>query len=141
MHSDGGALTTAKAVKVSPLPEAMQGGASRFRDGLCACLTGRGDELFEPADAVLCVTGAVHSAVELTLLPEHRRGHGATDDGLNHGRIDVYQLRSLLAGLRLPRFPDGRLVQAAVVSPWLRSVAPCPPERLFGHFYGRAKLP
>lgn len=42
-----------------------------------ACLAVRGDELFELADVVLCAPGAVHSAVELTLLPEHRRGHGA----------------------------------------------------------------
>nr|WP_324843319.1 transposase [Streptomyces sp. CMB-StM0423] len=53
---------------------------------LYACLTRRGDELFELADAVLCAPGAVHSAVELTLLPEHRRGHGAMYDGLNQGR-------------------------------------------------------
>ncbi len=83
--------------------------ASRFRDELYACLTVRGDELFELADAVLCAPGAVHSAVELTLLPEHRRGHGAMHDGLNQGRIDSGRLRSLLASLPLPRFPDGRL--------------------------------
>ncbi len=29
--------------------------------------------------------GAVHAAAELTLLPEHRRGHGAMYDGLNQG--------------------------------------------------------
>lgn len=103
------------------------------------CLTVRGDELFELVDAVLCAPGAVHSAVELTLLPEHRRGHGAMYDGLNQGRIDTGRLRSLLAGLPLPRFPDGRLVQAVDVSPWLRSDAPCSPERLFCHVYGRAK--
>ncbi|MFJ4806793.1 NF041680 family putative transposase [Streptomyces murinus] len=95
--------------------------------------------MFELADAVLCAPGAVHSAVELTLLPEHRRGHGAMYDGLNGGRIDADRLRSLLAGLPLPRFPDGRLVLAVDVSPWLRSDAPCSPERLFCHVYGRAK--
>jgi hypothetical protein len=30
-------------------------------------------------------------------------------DGLNQGRINSDRLRSLLAGLPLPRFPDGRL--------------------------------
>lgn len=64
----------------------------------------RGDELLELSDAVLCAPGAVHSAVELTLLPEHRRGHGAMSDALNRGRIDTGRLRSLPAGLSLPRF-------------------------------------
>lgn len=99
----------------------------------------RGDELFELADAVLCAPGAVHSAVRLTLLPEHRRGHGAMYDGLHQGRIDAAGLRQVLAGLTLPRFPDGRLVLAVDVPPWLRSDAPCSPERLFCHVYGRAK--
>lgn len=81
MCSDQGALIKTKAVRVSLLPQDVPGEAfaeaSRFRAELYACLTGRGDELFELADAVLCAPGAVHSAVELTLLPEHRRGHGA----------------------------------------------------------------
>ncbi|MFD7284243.1 transposase, partial [Streptomyces sp. NPDC059862] len=128
---------------MSLLPEAAVGEAfaeaSRFRDELYACLTVRGDELFELSDAVLCAPGAVHSAVELTLLPEHRRGHGAMYDALNRGRIDTGRLRSLLAGLPLPRFPDGRLVLAVDVSPWLRSDAPCSPDRLFCHVCGRAK--
>lgn len=98
----------------------------------------RGDELFELADSVLCAPGALR-AVELTLLPEHRRGHGAMYDGLNHGRIHTNRLRQALAGLRLPRFPDGRLVLAVDVSPWLRSDAPCSPDRLFCHVCGRAK--
>ncbi|WSU86676.1 transposase (plasmid) [Streptomyces globisporus] len=143
MCSDQGAPIKTKAVSVSLLPQEVPGEAfaeaSRFRDELHACLTGRGDELFELADAVLCAPGAVHSAVELTLLPEHRRGHGAMSDGLNEGRIDTGRLRSLLAGLPLPRFPDGRLVLAVDVSPWLRSDAPCSPDRLFRHVYGRAK--
>lgn len=46
---------------------------------------------------MLCAPGAVHSVVELTLLPEHRRGHGAMYDGLDQGRIDADRLRSLLA--------------------------------------------
>ncbi|MFE0679152.1 NF041680 family putative transposase [Streptomyces sp. NPDC058867] len=143
MCSDQGAPIRTKAVRVSLLPEAAVreafAEASRFRDELYACLTVRGDELFELADAVLCAPGPVHSAVELTLLPEHRRGHGAMYDGLNQGRIDTDRLRSLLASLPLPRFPDGRLVLAVDVSPWLRSDAPCSPDRLFCHVYGRAK--
>ncbi|MFI1209756.1 NF041680 family putative transposase [Streptomyces sp. NPDC020802] len=113
--------------------------ASAFRGEFYECLTARRDELFELVDAVLCADGAVKSPVDLTLLPEHRRGHGAMYGGLNHGRIDVNRLRTVLAGLSLPRFDGGRLVLAVDVSPWLRSDAPCSPERLFCHVYGRAK--
>lgn len=91
------------------------------------------------ADAVLCANGPVKSPVDLTLMPEHRRGHGGMYGGLNNGHIDVEQLRTVLASLPLPRFPDGRLVLAVDVSPWLRSDAPCSAERLFCHLYGRAK--
>ncbi|WUO18432.1 transposase [Streptomyces sp. NBC_00287] len=45
--------------------------------------------------------------------------------GLNHDRIDVDRLRTVLAGLPLPHFDGGRLVLAVDVSPWLRSDAPC----------------
>ena len=81
--------------------------------------------MFELTDAVLCADGAVKSPVDLTLLPEHRRGHGAMYGGLNHGRIDVGRLRSVLAGLSLPRFDGGRLVLAVdrlTVAPLGRAV-------------------
>ncbi|MFF8913317.1 transposase [Streptomyces sp. NPDC015032] len=58
---------------------------------------------------------------------------------VNRGRIDVERLRTLLAGLPLPRIEGGRLVLAVDVSPWLRSNAPCSADRLFCHVYGRAK--
>jgi hypothetical protein len=132
-------VTTTKAVRVSLLPDAVRREASRFRGEFYECLTARRDELFELADAVLCTDGAVKSPVDWTLLPEHRRGHGAMYGGLNHGRIDVDRLRTVLAGLPLPRFDGGRLVLAVDVSPWLRSDAPCSAERLFCHVYGRAK--
>lgn len=106
--------------------------ASCFRGEFYECLTARRNELFE-------LTDAVKSPVDLTLLPEHRRGHGALYHGLNRGRIDTGRLRTVLAGLPLPRFDGGRLVLAVAVSPWLRSDAPCSAERLFCHVYGRAK--
>jgi hypothetical protein len=112
MCSEQGAPFKTKAVRVSLLPEADQGEAfaeaSRFGDESYACLTVRGDELFELADAVSCAPGPVHTAVELTSSPEHQRGHGAMYDGLNQGRIDAGRLRQVLAGLPLPRFPDGK---------------------------------
>ncbi|WP_375336073.1 transposase [Nocardia sp. SYP-A9097] len=97
---------------------------SRMWGELYACLTARGDELFELTEAVLCAQGAVRSIPELTLSPEHRLGHGALYDGLNEGWIDICRLRNLLA---------------VDVSAWLRSDAACSPDRLFCHVYGRVK--
>ena len=112
---------------------------SQFRLDFHACLTARGDELCELADAVLCADGPVRTLAGLSLAPEHRRGHGALYDGVNHGRISVTRLRRVLAGLPLPRAADGRLVLAVDVSNWLRPGAATSPDRLFCHVYGRAK--
>ncbi|MBE1582205.1 transposase [Nonomuraea angiospora] len=78
---------------------------SRFRNNVYACLRARADALFELADALLCEWGPVHSPVNPTLSPEYRRGHGALYGSLNHGRINVQQLREVLASLPLPRWP------------------------------------
>jgi DDE superfamily endonuclease len=112
---------------------------SRFRLDLHACLAARADELFELADAVLCADGPVKTLAGLSLAAEHRRGHGALYDAVNHGRIDIARLRKSLTGLPLPRAADGRLVLAADVSNWLRPDAATSPDRLFCHVYGRAK--
>ncbi|WP_433345101.1 NF041680 family putative transposase [Microtetraspora malaysiensis] len=112
---------------------------SRFRTDLYDCLTARADALFELTDALLCADGAVRSLVDLTLTPEHRRGHGALYDGLNHGRIEENRLRAVLTDLPLPKTVDGRIVLVVDVSPWLRSDAPTSAERLFCHVYGRGK--
>jgi DDE superfamily endonuclease len=125
------------------LPEDSGGGPlavlSRFRQDFHACLTARADELSELADAVLCADGPVRTLAGLSLAPEHRRGHGALYDAVNHGRISVGRLRRSLAGLPLPRAADGRLVLAVDVSNWLRPGAATSPERLFCHVYGRGK--
>jgi hypothetical protein len=110
-----------------------------FRRELYRCFTARADELFELADAVLCADGPVKTLVGLSLAPEHRRGHGALYDAVNHGRISVGRLRRSLAGLPLPRAVDGRLMLAVDVSSWLRPGAATSPERLFCHVYGRGK--
>lgn len=94
--------------------------ASRFRSDLYACLTAYCDELFELTDAMLCADGPVRTPVDLTLLAEHRRGHGALYPALNHGRIDVARLRRTLAALPQPKAADDRLVLAVDVSNWLR---------------------
>src|SRR5437764_9328806 len=88
------------------LPEDAGGGPaavlSRFRREFYACLTARADELCELADAVLCADGPVRSLAALSLVPEHRRGHGALYDAVNYGRISITRLRRSLAGLPLP---------------------------------------
>jgi DDE superfamily endonuclease len=125
------------------LPEGAGAGPaavlSRFRRDFHACLTARSDELSELADAVLCADGPVRNLAGLSLVAEHRRGHGALYDAVNHGRIDLARLRRCLAGLPLPRAADGRLVLAVDVSNWLRPGAATSADRLFCHVYGRGK--
>ncbi|GGY96741.1 NF041680 family putative transposase [Streptomyces avidinii] len=113
--------------------------ASRFRGDFYACLTGRRDVLFELADALLCADGPVTSPVDLTLVAEHRRGHGALYDALNRGRLDVVRLRRALAALSQPKAADDRLVLAVDVSNWLRPDAECSADRLFCHTFGRGR--
>jgi hypothetical protein len=128
---------------VAIVPDRCGGGAKEtlavFRRELFGCLTRRADALFEVADAVLCADGPVRTLVGLWLVAEHRRGHGALYDAVNHGRLDVARLRRSLAGLPLPRSADGRLMLAVDVSPWLRPDAVTSPDRLFCHVYGRGK--
>ncbi|WP_253795356.1 NF041680 family putative transposase [Kitasatospora paracochleata] len=112
---------------------------SRFRGEFYSCLTRRGDALFELADAVLCADGPVRSLVELSLVGEHRRGHGGLYAALARGRIDADRLRRALAEAPLPRATDGRLVLAVDVTCWLRPDAHTSPERILCHTYGRGK--
>ena len=110
-----------------------------FRRELYRCFTARADALFELADAVLCAEGPVKTLVGLSLVPEHRRGHGALYDALNAGRADVARLRWSLAALPLPCWGDGRIRLAVDVSNWLRPEAETSPERMFCHVYARGK--
>jgi DDE superfamily endonuclease len=112
---------------------------SRFRTGFYDCLPARRDALFELTDAVLSTDGPVKALVDLTLVAEHRRGHGAMYDALNRGRLEPDRFRRMLAALPLPKAAGGRIVLAVDVSPWLRPDAPTSAERLFCHVYGRAK--
>ena len=111
----------------------------RFRRDLYECLPGRGDELFELVDALLCADGPVKTLVGLALVPEHRRGHGALYDGINHGVIDFARIQVAVAALPLPRGADGRLMLAVDVSPWLRPDAGTCADRSFCHTYGRGR--
>jgi hypothetical protein len=110
-----------------------------FRGELYRCLARRADALFELADAVLCGASPVRVLAELSLEPEHRRGHGAAYDAVNAGRVDLARLRWSLAALPLPGWPDGRIRLAVDVSNWLRPDAETSPERLFCHCYARGK--
>jgi hypothetical protein len=127
--------------EVEPGPEVARvpGWLAAFRAELYRCFTARRDELFELADAVLCADGPVRTLAGLSLALEHRRGHGALYDAVNHGEIAIGRLRRSLAGLPLPRAADGRLMLAVDVSNWLRPGAATSPGRLFCHVYGRAK--
>ncbi|ETA00777.1 hypothetical protein CcI6DRAFT_03810 [Frankia sp. CcI6] len=112
---------------------------SRFRYEFYSCLTRRADALFELADAVLCADGPVRSLVELSLVGEHRRGHGGLYDAVAAGRVDIARLQRAVAGVSLPRAADGRLVLAADVTCWLRPDAHTSPQRILCHTYGRGK--
>lgn len=115
------------------------GDLSAFRELFYGCLTRRADALFELTDAVLCADGPVGSLVGLSLVVEHRRGHGALYDAVSAGRVEIDQLRQGLVGLALPRDDQGRNRLAVDVSPWLRPGAATAPDRAFCHVHGRGK--
>ena len=110
-----------------------------FRGELYRCFARRADELSELADAVLCADAPVRDLAGLSLVPVHRRGHGALYDALSAGEIRIARLRRALAGMPLPVWPDGRIRLAVDVSNWLRPDAATSPGRSFCHCYGRGK--
>ena len=114
-------------------------GLAAFRGELYRCFATYRDALLELADAVLCKQDRVHMLAELSLEPEHRRGHGALYGALNCGRVDIARLRWSLACLPLPAWEDGRIRLAADVSNWLRPDAATSPGRLFCHCYARGR--
>ena len=102
-------------VEPSPADDRARERLVAFRRELCRCLTRRGDALSELADAVLCGAGRCGPG-GLSLVPEHRRGHGALYDALNSGPVQIARLRWSLATLPLPAWPDGRIRLAVDVS-------------------------
>jgi hypothetical protein len=104
-----------------------------FRRLFYGCLRRRADALFELTDALLCAPGSVTSLPELSLVPVHRRGHGALYDAMAAGQLEVDSLRRSLAGLVLPRGTGGQIRLAADVSPWPRPDAECSPQRCHCH--------
>ena len=77
-----------------------------FRARLYECLVSRPDASFELVDAILCADHAVTSLVQLSLVPQFRRGHGALYSALADGEIDGERLAALLTGT-LPGLVDG----------------------------------
>jgi hypothetical protein len=120
-------------------PGGPVGDLSWFRQELLGCFSRRADALFELCDAVLCADGPVRSLAELSLVAEHRRGHGAMYDAVANGRVEIARLRRALTGVPVPRAADGRIVLAADVTSWLRPEAHTSPERMLCHTYGRGK--
>ena len=116
-----------------------RGRLAGFRGELYRCLTARGDALFELADAVLCGDGPVRVLAGLSLVPGHRRGHGAVYDALNAGRADIGRLRWAVGCVPLPAWPDGRIRLAVDVCTWLRPEAVTSPGRMFCHVHGRGR--
>jgi DDE superfamily endonuclease len=114
-------------------------GLAAFRGELYRCFATYRDALLELADAVLCKQDRVHMLAELSLEPEHRRGHGALYGAVSCGRVDIARLRWSLACLPLPAWDDGRIRLAADVSNWLRPDAATSPDRLFCHCYARGR--
>lgn len=86
-------------------PDTLTGSGEldRFRWELYASCTARADAPFELTDAILCADGPVRSLVELSLVAEHRRGHGALHDALACGVLAPGRLRRAPAALTLPR--------------------------------------
>lgn len=119
--------------------QAARGELARFRREFFGCLTRRADALFELSDATLCADTPVVALPELSLVAEHRRGHGALYEGLNQGRVADDGCRDVLARQSLPRCDDGRIVLGIDVSNWLRPDAATSPDRRFCHTYGRGK--
>jgi hypothetical protein len=115
------------------------GDLSAFRQEFYRCVTARSDAVFELVDAVLCADGPVRSLPELSLVGEHRRGHGSVYAALDRGRIEIARLPRAVTAAPLPRAADGRLVLAVDITCWLRPEAHTCPQRMLCHTYGRAK--
>lgn len=116
---------------------AAGGALGRFRTEFHRCLTRRSDALFELPEAMLCADGPVRSPAELSLVGEHRRGHGSVYAALARGEVDTEGPRRALAATPLPRAADGRLVLTVDITAWLRPEAHTCPQRILCHTYGR----
>jgi hypothetical protein len=109
----------------------------RFREELRGCFAQRGDALFEVMDAMLCAQGPVRSAVELSVEPEFRRGHGSVYDALARGKIDTAGLRRVLVGSVAAPRPGEPLLFAMDTTPLARPDAEYADERVMVQVRGK----
>ncbi len=77
----------------------------------------------------------------LSLVGEHRRGHGSSYAAVVDGRVDVERLRTGLTAVPLPRAAERRLVLTVDITCWLRPEAQTSPEPILCHARGRGKRP
>ena len=135
----GGALAAGEAAGMAlqpPDPAQVAAAVARyqgyralreFRARLYGCLTARPDASLELCDAILCADHAVTSLVQLSLVPEFRRGHGALYDALAGVAAEAAaQVRDACARWRRLRF-------AVDATPYPRPDAGCSPGR--GHVH------
>ncbi|MFR9774055.1 transposase [Nocardia sp. SC052] len=116
------------------------GGSCRvFRQELYRCLPRRADAAFDVVDAVLCADGPVRSPPELSLIGEHRRGHGSVYAALERVGSTSHGCGRALVSVTLPRAAEGWLVLAVDITSWLRPEAHTYPQRILRHIYGRTK--
>jgi hypothetical protein len=100
-----------------------------FRSGLRACLTARGDALFDLGDALACAPGPVRGVAHLSLEPEFRRGWAMAYQALARGAVDEGRLKDLLAAVR----PAGPAWFAADSSAYPGLAAVTSPDRTYVH--------
>jgi hypothetical protein len=106
-----------------------RGDLAGFRRELYSSLTARADALFELTEAVLCTEGPVASLVELTLVVEHRRGHGAMYDALNAGRVEPERLTAAPPAGNFPSRESQRALQCSQPDSSFMPPGRAPPER------------
>jgi hypothetical protein len=109
-----------------------------FRYAFYECLTARSDALFELADAVLCTEGPVRLLVGLSLAPEHRRGHGALYDAVNHG-VSTSPGSGSRWRVGCPRAPPMSVGAGGGREPVVAAGRGHLPGSLVCHTYGRGK--
>lgn len=92
------------------------------------------DTLFELADSLTSCPTPTYSTPALSLEPEFRRSHGSLYKALEHGVVDLDQMRKVLVEHKPSDWPD---VYAVDATSWARNDAETSPER--GYYYSTSK--
>jgi hypothetical protein len=107
-----------------------------FRAAVHAAFGPRRDALFDVLDALL-TAGPVPSAVHLSVVPAHRRGHGSLYAALAAGGVPAAAVERLLAEVPLPPGEADPAAYAVDGSVWPRCDAETSPERGYYHHPSR----